>query len=501
VEFISLPMYLCDTGRERSCELNVSEHKWKSLVLCTEHVGCDCTSADCKLINSRGVKMAVPVYIPKLGMTMSEATIVGWNVAEGEFLEKESIVLTIETEKVTWNIPADASGFLHILVEKGNIAKVGEVVGQIAETRDELQVLQKKETTSKEIISEPDKTGSLQTEVETEATDSLKSQISAPASPAARSMAKKLGIDLSLVPGSGPNGRITERDIIKYNENKNHTKITPLAKAIASNMGLDVDAIKGTGERGKITSGDVKKATEIQKQEKISASGITVIPMTGMRKSIAGAMYDSIHKTAQLTVFNEVDVTGMLEFHQQIKEKYKSEENVRVTHTDIMILATCRALKRFPIMNSTFNNDEILLYDWVNMGIAISVPQGLIVPTLKNADKKGLLEIARERKALVEKAREGKLLVDDVVGGTFTISNFSMYNADGATPILRRPENGILAFGGIKKKPAVYQDAIAIRSLMVVSLTFDHQVTDGAPATQFLKAVCEYLENPSLMVL
>jgi len=445
--------------------------------------------------------MAVPIYIPKLGMTMSEATIVEWHVAEGGFLEKEGMALTIETEKVTWNIPAEATGFLHILVEKGNIAKVGQVVGQIAETRDELQVLQKKETAAGGMISAPSQTGSRQAEVETGAADSIKSQKSPPASPAARSMAKKLGIDLSLVPGSGPNGRITEQDITKYNESKSRTRITPLAKAIASDMGLDVDAVKGTGDRGKITRGDVERATEGRKQDEISASGITVIPMVGMRKLIAGAMYDSIHKTAQLSVFNEVDVTGMLEFHQQIREKYKNMEDVRVTHTDIMIMATCRALKRFPIMNSTFNNDGILLYDWVNMGIAVSVPEGLIVPTLKNADKKGLLEISRERKALVEKARDGKLLVDDVVGGTFTISNFSMYDADGATPILRRPESGILAFGGIKKKPAVYRDAIAIRSLMVVSLTFDHQVTDGAEATQFLKAVCEYLENPSLMVL
>lgn len=445
--------------------------------------------------------MAVPIHIPKLGMTMAEAMIVEWHVAEGGFLEKESIALTIETEKVTWNIPADASGFVHILVEKGNIAKVGEVVGQIAETRDELQVLQKKTTAPGKMVSEPAGTGRPQAGAETGTEDSLKSKGSAPASPAARSMAKKLGIDLSLVPGSGPNGRITENDIVKYNENKGQTRITPLAKAIASDKGLDVDTIKGTGDRGKITSDDVKRATGTQKEDKNAPSGITAIPVAGMRKLIAGAMYESIRTTAQLSVFNEVDVTGMLEFHQQLREKYKNTEDVRVTHTDIMIMATCRALKRFPIMNSTFSNDEILLYDWVNMGIAVSVSQGLIVPTLKNADKKGLLEIARERKALVEKARDGKLLVDDVVGGTFTISNFSMYDADGATPILRRPESGILAFGGIKKKPAVYRDAIAIRSLMVVSLTFDHQVTDGAEATQFLKAVCGYLENPALMVL
>jgi pyruvate dehydrogenase E2 component (dihydrolipoamide acetyltransferase) len=166
-----------------------------------------------------------------------------------------------------------------------------------------------------------------------------------------------------------------------------------------------------------------------------------------------------------------------------------------------MIMATCCALKKFPIMNSTFNDEEILVYDSVNIGIAVSLPQGLIVPVLKNADKKRLYEIIHERQKLISKAREGKLTVEDVVGGTFTISNISMFNVDGGTPILRRPENGIIAFGRIKKKPAVYRDQIVIRSMMVVSLTFDHRAIDGAPASQFLSTLCKYFENPYLLLL
>jgi pyruvate dehydrogenase E2 component (dihydrolipoamide acetyltransferase) len=446
------------------------------------------------------VAMICPIIIPKLGMTMSEATLVEWKAAEVDFVERSSVVLTIETEKVSWDIEAAASGFLHILVEKGKIARVGQVVGQIAETKDELETLQKEETNREAIGRSIEKEG-LQTSAETIEPPSVKK--ASPASPAARSLGKKLGIDISLVPGSGPGGRVTEQDVVKYcNEKAGRSpKITPLANRIAEDVGLDVNTIEGTGDEGKITKQDVIKAIDTQLQRSVSESNTKAIPLTGMRKTIAKAMFDSIHMTAQASVFTEVDVTEMLDFYHKISKEFKEYENIKVSLTDIMIMATCRALKQFPTMNSTLNDDEIIIYDSVNMGIAVALPQGLIVPVLKNADKKRLLEIVHERQKLVINARDGKLMVDDVVGGTFTISNISMFNVDGATPILRRPENGILAFGKIKKKPAVYQNQIVIRSIMVISLTFDHQAIDGAPAAQFLSALCHYFENPYLILL
>lgn len=440
--------------------------------------------------------MICSIIIPKLGMTMSEATLVEWKAAEGDPVDKGSVVLTIETEKVSWNITADASGFIHILLGQGKIARVGHVVGQIAETKDELKTLQKEET-NREAIGGSIDTESLQTSAEAIERPSMKK--AAPASPAARSLGKKLGIDITLVPGSGPEGRVTEKDVVKYcNEKTDRSpKITPLAKKIAEEAGLDANAVEGTGDEGKVTKQDVVKAIQLQG----SISSIKAIPLIGMRKAIANAMFDSIHTTAQASIFTEVDVTEMLEFYDKINEEFKRDEDIKVSLTDIMIMAACRALKRFPFMNSTLNGDEILVYDSVNMGIAVSLSQGLIVPVLKNADKKRLLEITHERRKLVSNARDGKLTIDDVLGGTFTISNISMFNVDGGTPILRKPENGILAFGRIKKKPTVYQNNIAIRSIMVISLTFDHQAIDGAPASQFLSALCQYFENPYLILL
>ena len=175
-------------------------------------------------------------------------------------------------------------------------------------------------------------------------------------------------------------------------------------------------------------------------------------------------------------------------------------KSVRVSYNDIIILAVSRALKRFPIMNSTLVGDEILLHDSVNMGIAVALKEGLIVPVLRDADKKGLLQIAKETRILAVKAREGNLGVDEVTGGTFTITNVSMFQVDGFTPILKPPETGILGIGRVKEKPAVYEGEIAIRSMMFLSLTFDHRIVDGAPANAFLETAGRYLQHPNLIM-
>jgi pyruvate dehydrogenase E2 component (dihydrolipoamide acetyltransferase) len=219
-----------------------------------------------------------------------------------------------------------------------------------------------------------------------------------------------------------------------------------------------------------------------------------------MRKSIAENMHASLHTTAQLTTFTEVDVTEMIRFRDSVREEYKKDETVRISYNDIIILATARALKQYPIMNSTLIGEEIILHDSVDMGIAVALPEGLIVPVLRDADKMGLLQIAAGARKLARKAREGTLTVDEVTGGTFTISNVSMFQVDGVTPILKPPETGILGVGRVKEKPAVYSGEITIRSMMFLNLTFDHQVVDGAPAAEFLQTLARYLENPYLIM-
>jgi pyruvate dehydrogenase E2 component (dihydrolipoamide acetyltransferase) len=319
------------------------------------------------------------------------------------------------------------------------------------------------------------------------------------ATPAARRLAKELEMDLSLVPGTGPGGRITESDVSKYHEEgPPPAKITPLANEMARQAGLDVSSISGTGEGGKITKEDVERAMEVRGMAEAQPG--QSIPFTGMRKAIAENMHASLQNTAQLTLFSEVDLTEMAGFLGSIREEHKNDETVKVSYNDIIILITSRVLKRFPAMNSTLVGEEILIHDVVNMGIAVALPEGLIVPVLHEVHKKELLQIAKEGRELAKKAREGTLTVDEVTGGTFTLTNLSMFEVDGFTPILRPPETGILGVGRVKEKPAVYKGKIAIRPMMFVSLTFDHRVVDGAPAAEFLQDLARCLEQPTLVM-
>jgi pyruvate dehydrogenase E2 component (dihydrolipoamide acetyltransferase) len=443
--------------------------------------------------------MAFEVNIPKLGMTMSEAKIVKWVVREGEKVEKGKIILTIETEKINWEVEAVASGLLHILVQEGNVAEVGAIVGLIAESEEELAKIQKEAPT-------PGGTRGAATPQEGLApvsADAISKKEAVPSTPAARRLAKELGVELSMVTGTGPGGRITEADVTKFHqEGPPLPKMTPVAQEMARQAGLDpsrIAGIVGTGEGGKITKEDVKRALEPIRPEE-GVKGVRSVPFSGMRKAIAKNMYDSLHNTAQVTTFVEADVTETVHYLKTVREHFKNDATVRISYNDIMILMTSRVLKQFPVMNSTVAGEQILLHDSVNMGIAVALDEGLIVPVLRDADKKGLLQISRESRELIQKAREGRLSVDDVTGGTFTVSNIGVFDVDGGTPILNRPQTGILAVGRIIEKPAVYKGEICIRSMMFLNLTFDHRVVDGAPSSQFLKTVVQYLNNPILVM-
>ncbi len=442
--------------------------------------------------------MASKITMPKWGLTMKEGKITQWFKNEGDTIKKGEAFFEVETEKITNTVECTAEGIVfQIVVPAGATVPVGTVVAVLAqpgETPERVEGVVAGEKPEK-AAAEP-KAGA--------APGKPAEEKFVPASPAARRLAKELGIGLARVTGSGPGGRITEGDVKKYHEEgPPPPKITPLAEEMARQAGLDISSITGTGEGGKITKADVERAMASappeEKPEEAPAP-VTSIPFSGMRRTIAANMQASLRNAAQLTVFTEVDVTESLRFLELVREEYKKDAAVRVSLNDIVILAASRALKRFPRMNSNLVGEEILVFDAVNMGIAVALPEGLIVPVLVNADKKGLLQIAREARVLARKAREGTLQVDEVTGGTFTITNVSMFQVDGFTPILKPPETGILGVGRVKEKPAVYKGQIAVRSMMVLSLTFDHQVVDGAPANEFLQTVARYLEEPNLIM-
>ena len=439
--------------------------------------------------------MAVNVSMPKWGLTMKEGKVSKWFKSEGDTIEKGEPFFEVETEKITNVVEATASGIVfQIVVAAGAKVPVGTIVAIIAEPGEQPERIEGIQTG--EIVEEAEPApGGAARPIEKAAERKF-----VPSSPAARRLAKELGVELALAVGTGPNGRITEADIKRlHEEGPPEPKMTPVAAEMIRQAGLDAASIQGTGAGAKITKKDVQRFLDSEKPGEV-VSGARSMAFSGMRRSIAENMQASLQSTAQLTLFTEVDVTELIRFRDMLREEYKQDDTVRISNNDTIIMATSRALKQHPIMNSTLVGEEILLHDSVHMGIAVALSEGLIVPVLRDADRKNIFEIASEARELAHKAREGTLTVDEVTGGTFTISNLSMFQVDGVTPILKSPETGILGVGRVKEKPAVYNGEIAIRSMMFLNLTFDHQVVDGAPAAEFLQTVAGYLENPYLIM-
>jgi len=418
--------------------------------------------------------LSVNVTMPKLGMTMKVGKVSKWYKNEGDPVEKGEDLFEVETEKISIKVESPGNGNLfQVVVPAGTTVPIGTILAVIAEGGEQPERIEGIQ--AGEVVEMESDSAKPQSD---EAETGTKEKRRILSTPSARRVAKELGVDLALVPGTGPDGKIKEADVRKFHEEGPPApKITPLAAEIAKQEGLDISKITGTGENGKITRGDVQRALAapaVAPEE--ASSDVKVIPFEGMRKIIADNMHASLQNAAQLTAFTEVDVTEMVRFRDLMREEYKRDDSVKISYNDIIVMATARALMRHRIMNSTLAGEEILLHETVNLGIAVALSEGLIVPKLRNAEKKSLLQIAMEVRELAQKAREGALSVEDVTEGTFTISNVSMLGMDGFTPVLNPPETGILGVGRVIQKPAVFEGEIMIRYMMTLSLTFDHRV-------------------------
>lgn len=444
--------------------------------------------------------MATQLTLPKLGLTMKKGKVVKWLKQEGDPVEKGELLYEVETEKIVNKIESPVSGILfQIVVPAGKEVPVGSPVAVIAAPGEQPARV--------EVVAAgpaPAATVAPAQEVPGVAAQAAPQEF-VPSSPAARRLAKELGVDITQVPGTGPGGRVTEADVQKFHdEGPPLPKATPLAAAMAQEHGVDLSGVAATGDGGKITRDDVLRAM-VQAASGAAAPAVGERPVVrvaveGMRQAIASNMLASLQNASQLTLHSEVDVTRTLAAVQGLREAYEEDDRARFSLTHLLVMATARALKRFPYMNSTLVDGEILLHEAVNMGLAVALPEGLIVPVIHDADRKGLLEIAQEARELAARARDGSLDMDKITGGTFTITNLTRSVVDGFTPILRPPETGILGVGRVREKAVVRDGEICIRSMLTLSLTFDHGVIDGAPAAEFLGTLCRYLERPDTLL-
>jgi len=447
------------------------------------------------------------VYLVKVGMTMTEGMVSEWFIADGAEVKKGEMLYSLETEKVNLDVDAEADGTVKHLVEAGVTQAPGDVVGYIFEPGESIPDVLPGATSQPEIDApaEPAATESPAPAMAKEvATDG-----NVKASPAARRLARELNVNYQSLQGTGPGGRIVEADVQSAATNpaiaqqptiaatslqsNADVKASPLAKRIAEQRSIDLSRVQGSGPGGRIVQADVENLGASTAQVSGPAAG-EVVPVKGMRKTIAQRMHQSLQESAQLTM----DMAAVMEDAVKLREQLIREWDgaARPTFTDLVIKAAAKALQKHPLMNSQFSDAGIQLLNEIHVGIAVALPEGLVVPVVRNADQLSLKEIAVESARLATSAREGTLGLDDYAGGTFTISALGMFGVDSFTPIINQPQSGILGVNRILDGIAWEGETPVRQKQMNLSLTWDHRVLDGAPAAEFLQTVVEYLSEP-----
>lgn len=431
--------------------------------------------------------MAHKIILPKQGLLMTEGFITQWLVEEGGQVVEGEPLFEMETDKLTITIDATASGtLLKILHPVGDVVPVAEVIAIVGEPGEQVEEEAQQAPAAAAEAAAPARTASpVPAAAPVQTADSGLRML---ATPRAQMRAEEMNRDWHTLAGTGPDGLIVERDVL----NAPVTAATPLAKKIAQQENVALDNLSGTGARGKITADDVRASIAYQSEPAQDAR----IPLRGMRKAIADNMYASLHTMAQANHRMQVDMTECVRLHQQYKAM-----GVKVSYNDMVILSIGRALREFPNMNCSLIDNEIIQKKEINIGVAVAVETGLLVPVIHQADEKRLCEIAQLSREISTKARENRLSPDEMHGGTFTVTNLGMYGVDSFTAIINPPEAAILAVGAVKKQPVVMEDdSIQARSMMWLSLTYDHRIIDGAPAAQFLARVRDLLEKPFLLL-
>lgn len=451
--------------------------------------------------------MAKPIIMPRFGMTQEEATIVRWLVQEGDHVEYDDPIAEVTTDKVNMEVPAPSDGFVGgFQYAEGDTVPVTQVIAFVLDEGEE----------PPEVIpsAPPQEEPAVQAVTEPE-TASAAVASGATASPVAQRMAASEGLDLSEVAGSGPEGRITRKDVESYLSRRDSTpavegkiRATPAARRAAQERGVALQQVSGSGPRGRIQEADVlaaerrplESARIFPARPQVIGEPVKV-PLEGLRKTIAERMQRSAVEAPHITFTLDVDMTRLNALRASANER-APDEAARVSMTALLTKVTAWALRRHPYLNAYMREDHILLLPNVNVGIATAIPEGLIVPVVKDADLKGLYEVAREVRDLSSRAREGALNPDDVVDGTFTISNLGMFGIDRFTAIINPPQVAILAVGKTEARFVPDENGNPVsKAMMSMTLSADHRALDGAIAAQFLDELRAAFEEPGMVLL
>src|SRR6202521_1571047 len=413
------------------------------------------------------------IKMPQLGESVTEGTVDKWLKREGDFVKRDEPLVEVVTDKVNAEIPSPFEGKLvKITVTEGETVRVGAVLAQIEVAGD----------------AKAD-----QTPVPAKEAPAPRAEV---ASPAAR-------------PAAAPTHPISAPPLAPATEGGNdHARLSPAVRKLAAEHGIDATALRGSGMGGRVTRDDILAAAEggaaaapapaaaaAVRSARTDGAREELMKLSVMRKAIAVHMVRSLATSPHAWTLQEVDVTNLVRYREAEKEGFRARHGVTLTYLPFVIQIVCDAIKQFPWLNSTWTDEGVMLKHYINMGIAVSIPDGLIVPVLKEADQRGFTDLVGSLNDLIERARNKQLKPDDVQGGTFTLNNTGATGSVASQPIINQPQAAILTTESIVKRPVVMGDAIAIRQMMNMCLSFDHRVIDGMMAGQFLAFIKKRLEG------
>lgn len=424
--------------------------------------------------------MATAIFMPKQGMSMEEGTLIRWLKGVGDHVELNEPIMEIETDKITMEAESPASGYiLSLLSGENDVVPVLATMGWIGEQG--------------ETPPAAESTGAAASTESAPASAPAASAPSAPAgngavaaTPYARSLAGQQGIDLSGVTPTGKHGEVTGADV----------KATPVAERMAQAEGVDLSTVQGSGFGGKIMKADVAAAVSAPKR---ACRTETRARLSGMRKVISERMLRSTSEIPSAVLMLKADVTALMSLRAQINDGAEKEK--KITINDFVVLATAKALAETPDFRARIEGNELVTFDYVNLGVAVSVPGGLMVPVIEDADTLSLSGISARVKDFAQRAKSGKLSPDELKGSCFSVSNLGSYGVEFSTPIINQPDSGILGVGGISDELKLVGGEVVARKMMGLSLSFDHRINDGVPAAQFLCKIKALLENPLTMLI
>jgi len=407
----------------------------------------------------------IDVVVPSPGESISEVEITNWLKKTGDYVRKDEEICEIDSDKATLTVSAEASGILEILVEPGTV-EVGAVIAKIDTSSAApagIEAEAAKPAPGAE-IAKPVEKPTPKPEPALQVASAANYAAGTP-SPAAAKMMAENNIAAEKVSGTGPNGRITKQDILQF-----------------------------------LSSGFQAPASEIVSNSWQGSRDMERKKMTALRKKLSQRLVSVKNETAMLTTFNEVDMTAILELRKKYADKFKEKHNIGLGFMSFFTKAVTEALYHFPAVNSMIDGDEQLFHNYVDVGIAVSAPKGLMVPVIRNAESLTLAQIEEEVKRLAIRARDGKITPDEMTGGTFTITNGGVFGSLMSTPILNPPQSGILGMHKVQERPVVINGKIEIRPMMYIALSYDHRVIDGRESVGFLVKVKEMIEDPNKML-